>query len=63
MRAPRRETRPAIRTTGNGLSRESARWPKLVPGAPGAPTFSTADATLVAFVVMRSETVYVPGAG
>src|SRR5688572_28731666 len=65
MRAPRRETRPAIRTTGKGLSSGSACRPALVPGAAGVPTFgaagvptfSTAVATSVALVVTRSETV------
>ena len=57
IRAPRRETRPAIRTTGNGLSSESASWPTLVPAAPGAPTFSTNVAESVAFVVICSEIV------
>ena len=52
-----------IRTTGNGLIRESARWPTPVPGTPGAPTFRTSVATSVVFVAMRSEIVYVPATG
>jgi hypothetical protein len=57
IRTPRPDTRPAIRTTGNGLRKDRPRWPTFVPGEPGLPTFRARVASSVAFVVARSPIV------